>query len=137
MKVFSVNKDAAVRDGSSGRGKACASLLSLVIFIALLMQATPALAKSSFSISLHLSDGYYQASSIYYGYSPYLHQHNNHFRGHSYIVPPLRHRGHRHLHKLDHRPRHDFGRHLGHRHKHKFNCRHHSGHLKHRHFRSW
>lgn len=119
------------KDGYSPRSKVYTGLLALATFVALLTLASPALAKSGFSISLHFSDGYYYGSSIYYGrhsygYSPYIYRH--------YAVPYGYYYGHNqghHYGHLKHKKHHKFG---GHSRKHKLRP---FGHHRQKHFRGW
>ncbi len=124
MKVLAANKD-----GNSVGNRAYVGLATLVTLVALLMLASPALAKSSLSITLHFGDhGYYHDSSVYYGhstygYGPYVYSPY----GHAYPSPYGYYSGH-----LKHPKHHKFGHH-----KHKFNRGHKFGHHKHKHFRGW
>ena len=134
MKQLSTIKESTIKGEKAGRSVACMGLFSIVALAAMFMLATPALAKSGFSISFSVSDGFYNDSRMDHGYGRHTHRDRDYFLKSFYDFPPRRHLDRRHKHKAWRKHRHD---NYGHLNKHKFNRRHRSGHNKNNHFRRW
>jgi hypothetical protein len=125
MKVrakYKVSTDKVDRRTRSGL---YAGFISLVVFAALVIAPTPAVAGSDFAFGLHVSDGYYRGSSIFFGFGPQVflpygyYVYDNHY----YDRPFRSHRGH------------GYGHYRGYWHKDRFERRHNRGHTRDNHRR--
>ena len=136
-------KDYNVKNGNLRWSGVYSCLLSVVTLAAVLFIATPASAKSGFSFTFLLSDGYYEDYRMQHKYGNHVYREHDRGWGRFYDVPRRHDHGRRHIHKpwLKHRhkigqlhkhkhwrkDRHDFDR----RHNHKNDRLHRSDHRKH------
>lgn len=134
MKQLSIIKESTIKKENAGRSVAYTGLFFIAALAVMFMLATPALAKSGFSISFLVRDGFYNDSRMDHGYGRHTHRNSDYFRESFYDFSPRRHFDRRHKHKAWRKHRHD---NYGHLNKDKFNRRYRSYHNKNNHFRRW
>ncbi len=118
MKVIAKNTVSTDKVNGRRRSAFYGGLISLVMLAALAFPVAPAEAGSDFTFGLHVSDGYYNGSSVFFGFGSHVflpygyYVYDNH-----YYAPPYRsYRGQ------------GYGHYRGYGHKDRFERRHNRGH---------